>query len=546
MSRVLTRRWSRFAVVVMLLGWVMGARSQTAKQSNSPNSPNPNAYTPSTITVNARIVVLDVVVTNKQGRLVHRNLTKDDFKVLEDGVPQTIRTFEPPSDHRMPSSANAGAIVNSAADLKKIGNAPVTILVLDELNSTFQDSSFSRQMMVKYLQSQPAVLKEPTVLMIATNTTFQQMHDYTQDRDALIQVVKKHMPEYPWRMMNSGKSGAGAVERMVQVLAALQQISQSSMGTPGRKNLIWVGKGFPSSDLVSLPRDEADVIETAVRRCTDRLLAARVTVYTINPTADSASNVEVDTPDALNSSLDENRADPFGGSVSFADLAPTTGGMAFTGRNDLNNVIGESIEEGQVYYTLAYSPSNPSQDAAKFRKITIVMSDPGLRAITRDGYYPETNADLNPVLDKTMKAKQVRANLELDLSAALTTTISYSGLSVTAAKAAGGVYEIHVAGNGIAWSEPATSEPATSESATNWAGANGEQHEEATVAAGWYDAKGKLLGHVAREETSPRADGEAGATFQLPVTLPGNAVRLRFVVRDALNGSMGTVDVRKF
>ena len=44
------------------------------------------------------------------------------------------------------------------------------------------------------------------------------------------------------------------------------------------------------------------------------------------------------------------------------------------------------------------------------------MKDPTLHATTRDGYYPETAADLNPVLDKTMSAKQVTANLQLDLS----------------------------------------------------------------------------------------------------------------------------------
>jgi hypothetical protein len=43
--------------------------------------------------------------------------------------------------------------------------------------------------------------------MIAMNSTFQQeQHDYTQNRDELIEVVKKHVPEYPWRMMNSGKA----------------------------------------------------------------------------------------------------------------------------------------------------------------------------------------------------------------------------------------------------------------------------------------------------------------------------------------------------
>ncbi len=483
-----------------------------------------------TLKVTTRIVVLDVVVTDKKGNLVPRELTRDDFTVLEDGQQQVIRSFEPPKDHRMP--VRGEAIVSSAADLKKIGDAPVTVLVLDELNSRFEDMSFSRQMMVKYLEAQPAVLQEPTVLMVAMNNSFQQIHDYTQNRDELIEAVKKHMPEYPWRMANSGKAGPGAVERMAQVMAALQQIAQASTGTEGRKNLIWVGNGFPSANLVGLDPRQAELIESAMKRCTARLLAARITMYIINPTASSTSMIEVDTPDDLNTSLDENGRDPFGsGTVSFTNFAPSTGGVAFTGRNDLNNVIAEGVAKGQDYYTLSYSPTNTSADAVKFRNIRIVMKDPNLHATTRSGYYPETAADLNPVLDKSMSSKQMAANLKLDLSAALTTTISYNGLNVTAAKSANGTYAIQVAAQGIGWSDP---------------GPDGTQHTEATIAAGWYDSKGKLLGHVIREETFPRGDSNAGSSFTLPVDLPGGVVRVRFVVRDAFNGHMGTVDLTKF
>jgi VWFA-related protein len=485
---------------------------------------------PSTIKVTTRIVVLDVVVSDKKGNLVHRDLNRDDFTVLEDGQPQTVRSFEPPSEHRMPLGDTN--IVNSAADLKKIGDAPVTILVLDELNSRFEDMSFSRGMMIKYLEAQPAVLKQPTVLMIATNNTFQQVHDYTQNRDELIEVVKKHMPEYPWRMMNSGKAGPGATERMAQVMAALQEISQGSIGTPGRKNLIWVGNGFPSASLVGLEQSQANTIEAAMRRCTAHLSAARITMYSISPTAGSTAVIEVDTSDDLNTSLDANGSDPFdSGLVSFSNFAPSTGGVAFTGRNDLNNVISEGVARGQEYYTLSYSPTNTSGDAAKFRKIRIVMKDPSLRATTRDGYYPETAAELNPVIDRSMSAKDVTANLKLDLSAALTTTVSYNGLSVTATKLSDGSYAIKVAEKGLGWSEP---------------GPDGKQHSEATVGAGWYDGKGKLVGHVIREQTYPRGDDNAGASFTLPVALPNNITRIRFVVRDAFNGHMGTVDVTKF
>jgi VWFA-related protein len=146
------------------------------------------------ITVTTRIVVLDVVVTDKKGALVQRTFDKSDFTIYEGGKPQTIRSFEPPSAHVMPGAGQA--IVNSAADLTKIGDAPVTVLVLDELNSRFEDMSYSRQMLVKYLLSQPAVLKEPTLMLVATNTSFQQLHDYTQDRDALVQIVKKRVSQY--------------------------------------------------------------------------------------------------------------------------------------------------------------------------------------------------------------------------------------------------------------------------------------------------------------------------------------------------------------
>ena len=304
----------------------------------------------------------------------------------------------------MPASDTA--IVNSAADLKKIGDAPVTILVLDELNSRFEDMSFSRQMMIKYLQSQPAVLKEPTALMIAMNSTFQQLHDYTQNRDELIEAVKKHMPEYPWRMMNSGKAGPGAVERMAQVMAALQQIGQASTGTPGRKNLIWVGNGFPSANLVgtrtAAGRHHRSSHE-ALHRSPACSAESRCTAST--PTASSTSMVEADTPDDLNSSLDENGSDPFGmGTVSFTNFAPSTGGIAFTGRNDLNNVIAEGIAKGQDYYTLSYSPTNTSEDPCEIsqHQDSHERSDPSCghprRLLPRDRFRSEPRARQNHVV----------------------------------------------------------------------------------------------------------------------------------------------------
>jgi hypothetical protein len=51
---------------------------------------------------------------------------------------------------------------------------------------------------------------------------------------------------------------------------------------------------------------------------------------------------------------------------------------------------------------------------------------------------------------------------------------------------------------------------------------------------------------VIREETFPRGIGQDGARFALPIALPENVARVRFVVRDAFNGHMGTMDLTKF
>ena len=84
---------------------------------------------------------------------------------------------------------------------------------------------------------------------------------------------------FPWRLKQNGNSGPEAIVRLAQSLDALQEIAQAATGTPGRKNIIWVGKGFPSVDLTGLAEASAKPLLDAVKRCTDMLLRARVTLY---------------------------------------------------------------------------------------------------------------------------------------------------------------------------------------------------------------------------------------------------------------------------
>ena len=74
------------------------------------------------------------------------------------------------------------------------------------------------------------------------------------------------------------------------------------------------------------------------------------------------------------------------------------------------------------------------------------------------------------------------------------------------------------------------------------------ERTEATVMAAWYSDKGKLLGHAGKEIDSTRpantdAANPPDVTFTLPANLPAEAARVRFIVRDAVNGHIGTVDI---
>jgi hypothetical protein len=125
----------------------------------------------------------------------------------------------------------------------------------------------------------------------------------------------------------------------------------------------------------------------------------------------------------------------------------------------------------------------------------------------------------------------VTATLKSDLQAALTTTQSFDALRMKAAKTATGLWVMTVAPEGIGWGTGTK---------------DGTQHSEATVAVGWYDADGKLMGNLAQEQIFKRVIVDGDAVYSMRVQVPPGAVRLRFVVRDALNGHMGTVDLTTF
>jgi len=518
--------WRRLSTLLLVAFVPLALRSQehVANVPAASASQSPSEST-SALRVATRLVVLDVVVTDKKGNPV-LDLNKDDFVVEEDDDPQTIRTMERPSAHKLPE----GNLVHSSADLGKIGESPVNILVLDELNTRFEDNAYSRYSLVKFLKAQPDVMP-PTTLLVANDKRFAVLHDYTQDRSLLIAALKKSEVQYPWRMARNGNSGPDAMIRMTQSLQTLQEIAQAAAGTPGRKNILWVGKGFPAIDLTGLADEAVKPLSDAIKRCVDLLMNSRSTLYIIDPTALSSATYDTESPQDLAELEDETGDEPFSNAIRFSVLAPATGGRVFSMRNDIDREIDTSMHESALYYTISYSPTNSSEEPGEYRHIRVKINREGLMATTRDGYYVQSSPGSADVTSDPYDMKQAMGEQVIDVANAALSKMIYNGLKIRAGRVTPERFSIAVADNSLAWKTAA----------------EGESQAAISTTIICFSSKDKVLSHVTdnRFLTSKAPGSAPGAqeVYTVPIEIPAGTTRLRFVVRDAATGHLGTADL---
>jgi VWFA-related protein len=519
LSRFICRTVS---IVVFALFFAAGLPAQDVAAPHAP-----------TLTVNARLVVLDVVVTDKSGKPVD-NLTRKDFEVFEDKQMQAIRSFEPPSAHEesaAESSPAANAPLNPA-NPATFGVAPVTILVLDQLNTQFADSSFARRELHDYLAKQPSTLVYPTTLLTVYDNNFKQLQPFTRDRAALLHALAAAPTKESWQLTLNGKSNYGPSERLDESLRALQDIAQSYAAIRGRKNLIWIGGGFPSIDPTTLDGQDEHEVQGDLQHITNLLLNTRITLYAVDPTSSAAGMTEITDESQLAFAMAAGDAmaggaDPFGINNDFDRLGPVTGGRVLRGMNNIAAQIGDAIDLGSNYYTLSYTPTSTSNAEGKYRNIRVVCLRPDLTVSTRNGYYTQ-----NPQQEKS------NDTIAYDLSTAAESSTPLNALHVTvepshSVAAEEETYIVHVGASALTWNP----------------GDDGASVAHVAIMAVSISRRNKMLGHMLHGMTATARPGinvhdpSRTADFEFITKASPKAVILRFVVRDAASGRMGTFDL---
>jgi VWFA-related protein len=470
-----------------------------------------------TLRVFSGLVVLDVVVTNKKGQIVNK-LEEGDFQVFENEAPQAINSFE---RHEAAMSHSTGSVVSTADLDRRDPTAPVSIIVLDEISTSFQDEAFTRYALKKYLDSQGASLVQPTMLVATNPDHLSVLRDYTTSKAEILSALDRHRAPAPWQFMGGGKEA-----QYRAAFVSLMQVAKATSAHRGHKNMIWIGRGFPAigeDALASLPVDARTELRDAISLCVNALRDARVTLYTLDPAGVSAKSESVDA-----SGMGGN--DPFAGDIDFGAMARATGGKSFYGRNDLNNLIDESVRAGTNFYTLSYVPRGSEAGAKAYRAIRVVMRDSNFQAATREGYYAERPSERASTAGEKMSD---RTAFELNLASA--STIVYDALPITVTRApdSPNVFHIHITSSDLVW-ERSDSQKVTARLA---------------LIVESFDRQETMLNRTAKnldlrvsaadDGVSPIKDG-----LDLVTTIPTMppAVRLRFVVRSISTGKIGAIN----
>lgn len=535
----------------------------------------------------SQLVVIPVVIQDKHGKPV-AGLTKDDFKVLENGKPQEIKMFDEvktTADAVNAPPSRPNEFTNQVTS--DVASKPhrLTIIAFDLMNMPTLKQANARKALWDFL-GEAANTMEPTAIYSIGSHGVEVVSDFTTDPHLLAEALKQlkegrkvvadlKMEISPHEDLNESTqftmpsrvevAGGGAgrmalIEQQMEMLqkemqvnmtsqmrqyvvldtlAGLRQIAQACALLPGRKSLVWVTGGFPfdisptdmnitGSAFPGSRRDWSDVYPE-YQRTWRALNDAQVALYPIDvrgmtnpnyvdPSIAAAGN-RVDRPAVLYQEHQTTSTD-----LAFADA---TGGRAFYGTSDLKKGFEEAVNDSDDYYVLGYYISTDHKAKPGWRTIS-VKSRPGLEIRARSGYfYNPTAADLE-------------ATRERDLQGALYSPIDLTALPITAR-----------------WTQQAAVKKAGTSHAefelvmpANFAAIDetDKNHIALDILALARTPEGKVVGdRIVRSidghlsETQLKQVREHGFTYANAFDLPAGNYVVRFVVRDGLNGRIGSV-----
>ena len=306
--------------------------------------------------VNVPLVNVDVLVTTKNGQFVP-GLKKDNFRVLEDGVPQQVTNFN-------------------------VSQAPITAVLLTEFAST------NYVFMIQALQASYAfantLKKDDWVAVAYYDMQPHILVDFTQDKRAIYGAINQ--------LRIPGFAETNLFDALYDTLDRLDRVE-------GKKYVILVTTGIDTFSKLTL-----DKIMKKIKDTKD------VTIFPVSVGFIVREYCEVHQCGYTHGvGIPVGRMDYLQGDNEMRTFAAMTGGRAYFPRfeGELPELFGDISNDIRNQYSLAYHPTNTKLDGTYRKlKVQVVAPDGGplkvkdqkgkdvkIDVVARDGYTAKHTVD---------------------------------------------------------------------------------------------------------------------------------------------------------
>lgn len=537
-----------------------------------------------TIRVTTRMVLVDVVVTDKQGKPV-LGLKPADFALEENGKEQKISTFVTPEQNLPPAPGPAlpPGIYSNRSQYRSPGG-PITVLLLDATNTQFKDQAYARRQMLRFVREQYKPGQRMAVFTLTDSLHV--LQDFTTDPQLLYTALQGYIPqERPFAsavqptnpittgtptpsstvtsldtsrppanetatsatnarglpifmvagIQNFANAAVGYdLERRTDItFEALDELARALGGLPGRKNVIWVTGDLP----FTLNPDNRIMTDAELSEDLPSFNTRRVDEHSSGDYAATARRAGAEQIREADARLAAAQialypVDARGLSISLdqdpqevmREMARDTGGRAYVNQNEIKQGVERAMEDTSATYTLGYYTTNKKWDG-KYRNIKIKLDRQGVDLQHRRGYFA-----LDPTQLKGYKPNQEVAAALGDAVPA--TQVAFSARVLPSPNAKGKL--------GVDFLVDASTLSAED--------ASGGKKMNVFFYATAFSQNGKILGTQSQkvDQTFNSSDYQQimqhGMMLHIDLAPPGNATQLRLAVQDARTGLVGTIN----
>ena len=399
----------------------------------------------------AELVRVDVVVTGKDGRPV-TGLGREDFVLLDDGVPQTIESFE--AVHQPVPEVSTTPVPRARIAQNEVpasNSSRIVVIVFDDLNLTQFSAPRAKAALALYIDRgvRPgdrvslvssgggvwwntrmpegrldllAILKGLGARRVKTDmrdaiTDYEAMRIYVFDDSLVADRVKRRFETYgvtsraesereretrsiyqrgiidPYVMRRATEEYLKARTRNRTTLAALERTLRPLASTRERKSVVLASDGFVY-----------DTQEEAFARLREAARRANAVIHFLDarglqaPTFYSAQfDAMPSDPGSIGAVLADSSQDAEGAEA----LALDTGGYAVRNTNDLTDGVERIALESRSYYLLGFTPNVPRD--GRYRKLQVKTQRRNLTTRARRGYYAPSDAAPKPAVTQAKK-----------------------------------------------------------------------------------------------------------------------------------------------